>query len=118
MKKTIPILPAAADQGDSCSAAEAFALMVLGDSMEPEFHDGEVIVVEADGLAKEGSFVIAEVAGEFTFRQLARAGAGWQLRPLNPAYPPLDLPDLGAVRGVVIQKSVPGRRKATKRYVE
>jgi hypothetical protein len=37
---------------------------------------------------------------------------------LNPAYPPADIPDLAAVKGVIIQKSQPGRRRASKRYVE
>jgi DNA polymerase V len=42
----------------------------------------------------------------------------WQLRALNPVYPAVALGELSAVRGVVIQKSKPGRRRATKRYVE
>ena len=61
--RSIPIVadepPAAAD----CSGAESFALMVLGDSMAPEFVDGEVIVVEPEGLASDGSFVVAKVEG-------------------------------------------------------
>jgi len=40
------------------------------------------------------------------------------LQALNPAYPAADIPDLGAVKGVIIQKSKPGHRRATKRYVE
>jgi DNA polymerase V len=114
-RKAIPIVPAAA--GD-CSGAEAFALLVLGDSMAPEFVEGEVIVVEPEGLAADGSFVVAQVAGEWTFRQLVAATGGWQLRALNPAYPATAIADLSAVRGVVIQKSRPGRRRASKRYVE
>ena len=39
------------------------------------------------------------------------------LQPLNPAYPATPLPDLAALRGVVIQKALPGRRRASKRYV-
>ena len=114
---SIPIVPAAAtDPG--CGGGESFALMVLGDSMAPEFSEGEIIIVEPDGRVGAGSFVIAQVAGEWTFRQLAGCEGGWQLRPLNPAYPVLDLDDLSAVRGVVIQKSRPGRRRALKRYVD
>jgi SOS-response transcriptional repressor LexA len=117
-QKTIPIV-AAEEAGDpGCSGSESFALMVLGDSMAPEFVEGDIIVIEPDGHVDGGSYVIAQVAGEWIFRQLVRGAAGWQLRPLNPAYPAVDLDDLTAVRGVVIQKSRPGRRRALKRYVD
>jgi DNA polymerase V len=105
------------DPVDACASGESFALMVLGDSMLPEFAEGEVIVIEPDGLATDGSFVLAWCRDEWIFRQLRRSGDGWRLHPLNPAYPDVDIPDLGAVRGVIIQKSRPGRRRASKRYV-
>ena len=111
----VPLLPAAA--GD-CAGAEPFALMVLGDAMAPEFVAGEIIVVEPEGHATDGSFVIAQVDGDWTLRQLVRRDARWQLRALNPAYAATPLADLKAVRGVVIQKSKPGRRRALKRYVD
>ena len=69
--RTIPIVPASPDEGERCSGGESYALMVLGDSMAPEFVEGEVIVVEPEGLAGDGSFVVAEVAGEPIFRRLA-----------------------------------------------
>jgi len=103
------------------SGSESFALMVLGDSMVPEFNEGEIIVVEPDGATRDGSFVLAFVGEEWTFRQLRRlgdtGGEGWWLQPLNPAYPATPLPDLAVLRGVVIQKALPGRRRASKRYV-
>jgi SOS-response transcriptional repressor LexA len=118
-RRVIPIQPHAPDaELDACSSAEPFALMVLGDSMEPEFLEGEVILIEPEGLATDGSFVLAQLDGEWIFRQLARRADGWRLQALNPAYPAADIPDLAAVKGVIIQKSKPGRRRATKRYVE
>ena len=118
-RRTIPIRPQAVDaELEACSSAEPFALMVLGDSMEPEFLEGEVILIEPEGLATDGSFVLARLADEWIFRRLARHGAGWRLHALNPAYPAADIPDLDAVKGVIIQKSKPGRRRAGKRYVE
>ncbi|MGE0358603.1 MAG: S24 family peptidase [Burkholderiales bacterium] len=114
--RTIPIAPAGGDVEGACSGAESFALMVLGDSMEPEFAEGDVIVIEPEGLATDGAFVLARHDGEWIFRQLAADGGGWQLRPLNPAYPAIALADLSAVRGVVIQKTKPGRRRSTTRY--
>lgn len=116
--KTIPIVPVAHDEAGDCAGAEPFVLMVLGDSMAPEFAEGEIIVVEPEGLAADGSFVVAELEDGWTLRQLARAGGGWELRALDAAYPAVAIPDLTPVRGVVIQKSKPGRRRAAKRYVE
>ncbi|MCX7897662.1 MAG: S24 family peptidase [Rhodocyclaceae bacterium] len=103
----------------ACSGAEPFALMVLGDSMAPEFVEGDIIVIEPEGLARDGSFVLAFHADEWIFRQLVHdPEEGWKLHPLNPNYPDIALSDLSAVRGVVIQKSKPGRRKATKHYLD
>jgi SOS-response transcriptional repressor LexA len=105
---------------EGCSSAESFALMVLGDSMEPEFIQGDIIVIEPEGLATDGSYVMAWLEGEWIFRQLQQAGpkGGWKLVPLNPNYPSASIPDLSVIKGVIIQKSKPGRRRASKRYVE
>lgn len=118
MKKSIPIAPFAGADTSACDGAESFALMVLGDSMEPEFREGEIVIIEPAGLAGDGSYVLAQVDEEWIFRQLLKTGGGWRLAPLNAAYPARDIDDLSPVRGVIIQKSVPGRRKLTKRYVE
>lgn len=118
MNKIIPLQPES-PQGNDCAAAESFALMVLGDSMEPEFHEGEIIIIEPEGLAKDGSFVLAWHDEEFIFRQLVKREDGWWLMALNPAYPAARLgEDLSAVRGVIIQKCRPGRRRAIKSYLE
>jgi len=106
--------------GGDCSGAEVFALRVLGQDMAPEFNDGEIIVVEPGGALKDGCFVLAQVDGEWTFRQLRRCGDGWVLRALNPppgAAADRRLPDLSAVHGVIIQKAVPGRRRLSKTYL-
>lgn len=114
----IPVVQAPTDPAaDACAGAESFALMVIGDSMEPEFAEGEIIIVEPEGLARDGSYVLAFCGDEWVFRQLVGCDGDWQLRPLNPGYPTLGIPDLSAIRGVVIQKAKPGRRRATKHYV-
>lgn len=100
-----------------CGGGESFALMVLGHSMAPEFLEGEIIIIEPDGLAQDGSYVLAWHQEEWTFRQLVRSGSGWVLHPLNPAFADAPLVDLTAVRGVIIQKALPGRRRASKHYI-
>jgi SOS-response transcriptional repressor LexA len=124
-KKIIPIAPAfdlkaqaEAEEASNCASAEPFALMVLGDSMLPEFEERDIIVIEPEGLATDGSYVLAWLNDEYIFRQLVKHGDKWLLRPLNPSYPAAEIPDLTAVKGVIIQKSKPGRRKLAKRYVE
>lgn len=102
---------------DSCNSGEAFALRVIGQSMAPEFNDGEIIVIDPEGLARDGSHVLALHEGEYIFRQLRARGPGWQLLALNPAWPALTLRSLDDVRGVIIQKALPGRRRASQRYV-
>lgn len=111
--------PTADDEG-ACSGTESFALRVLGDDMAPEFLHGEIIIVEPDGALKDGSFVLAQPTGVWTFRQLCRQHDAWVLRALNPRCTDLaevPLPDLSSVRGVIIQKAVPGRRSLSKFYV-
>lgn len=101
----------------ACSGNETFALRVLGTSMEPEFMEGEIILIEPDGLLRDGRFVLAQHSGEWIFRQLCQLANGWTLHALNPAFADRPLADLSTVRGVVIQKALPGRRQASKRYI-
>ncbi|MCS6944312.1 MAG: S24 family peptidase [Sutterellaceae bacterium] len=102
----------------ACSGAEPFALMVLGSSMAPEFEHGDIVIIEPDGLATDGAFVLAHARGEWMLRQLRRQDSGWALAVLDGSEPPLPIGDLAAVRGVVIQRNRGGRRRFTKRYVE
>jgi phage repressor protein C with HTH and peptisase S24 domain len=117
-RKIIPLVPADDDRLEACSAAEPFALMVLGDSMLPEFAEGEIIIIEPEGLARDGSYVLAFHNGEHIFRQLVNLNGGWCLHPLNPAYPDAQIPDLSAVKGVIIQKQKPGSRRTRKSYID
>ncbi|HEX8980283.1 MAG TPA: S24 family peptidase [Parasulfuritortus sp.] len=118
----IPVNPAPKSVEDdlvasACAGGEPYALMVLGDSMQPEFIEGEVIVVEPEGIAKDGAYVVAWANDEYIFRQLVKHEEGWMLKPLNPLYPNIPVDDLKAVvKGVVVLKKKPGRRKEAKRY--
>jgi SOS-response transcriptional repressor LexA len=118
-RRSIPIRAEAPGDGlDLCGSGEPFALMVLGDSMAPEFREGDIVIVEPEGLARDGSYVLAEVNGELIFRLLRSRTAGWCLHALQDGHSEIELADLGCVRGVIIQKSRPGRRRETRRYVE
>lgn len=65
-----------------------YALRVRGDSMEPLFPEGHVVIVEPDLDANPGDFVIAKNGeGEATLKQLVRDGVDLFLKPLNERYP-------------------------------
>lgn len=114
-KKTIPIHEER-PESSPCESSEPYVLMVLGDSMEPEFEEGEVIVIEPDGAVGDGSFVIAYHNDDYTFRQLIQRDGSWYLHALKEGYPDEPLPDLEGIKGVVTQKKRPGIRGARKRY--
>ena len=87
--------------------------------MAPEFAEGDVIVIEPDGLATERRFVLARHDGRMDLPPAGRLGRRLAVAPPEPALPvTVDLADLSAVRGVVIQRTTPGNRKSTTRYGE
>lgn len=101
------------DEG-SCSEAELFALQVHGDSMEPEFKHGCVIVVDPAGVLKNESFVVAKNDDGLIFRQLIIDGDRYKLRPLNPVYDEEEIAGLHMVTGLVTQQ--PGHRRKDIRH--
>lgn len=65
-----------------------FALRVSGDSMEPDFREGMILIIEPELEPNPGDFVIAKNGGgETTFKQLVKDGPDWYLKPLNERYP-------------------------------
>lgn len=98
-----------------CSTAEPYALRVLGDSMEPEFEDGNIIIVDPGTSAKHGSYVVIDYDNDTTLRQFIIEEEKKILRPLNKQYPEQVISGEYRVRGVVIQKSN-GRRSSIKHY--
>lgn len=78
-----------------------FALIVEGDSMEPEFTEGMRIVVEPDMAPEIGDYVVAGNGEQATLKKLVRDGNDLYLKPLNPRYPIKPLGDsriIGVVR--------------------
>jgi SOS-response transcriptional repressor LexA len=74
----------------------AFAMRIRGDSMEPEFKAGDVVVIAPTIQPKPGDYVVATCEdGEATFKQYRSAGINerghdvFELRPLNSLYAPM-----------------------------
>ena len=67
----------------------AYALEISGDSMEPVFRDGDLVIVSPAAPIRRGDRVVARtVRGEVMAKQLARRSARRvELRSLNPAHP-------------------------------
>ena len=101
---------------DSCSALEPYALRVLGDSMEPEFADGCVIIIDPGHAPRNGSYVVVEFAGDVFFRQLVVDGERRFLKPLNPKYGGFELIPPYTIRGGVVQQA--GKRRAQRKHYE
>ena len=112
-----PTLPTAdAAPPTTCIEAEPFVLRVIDDSMEPEFAAGCIIIIDPTGVAKDGAFVLAEIEGEYIFRELRRTDGGDRLVALNDDYPSVALAaGLASVRGVMVQRAG-ARRRYHKRY--
>ena len=99
------------DNETGCAWREPFALQVLGDSMEPEFPDKCIVVIEHAERCADGMYVFVEVEGVRWFRQyrVDENGREW-LIALNDLYPEIDLTGLEwKVMGIIIQRNV--RRK-------
>ncbi len=102
--------------GSSCSASGFFALRVLGDSMLPEFKEGSIIIIDPDGLVKDGCYVLAEDEKEtYIFRQLRIQDDKYYLVPLNDLYDTVQISGLEVIKGVIIQRAGT-RRKDHKHY--
>ena len=78
--KDIPLHADLADHG-GCANSEPFALRVLGDSMEPEFRDGCIVIIDSAAAVESGSYVLAMVNGEYIFRQLIIENEQYILKP-------------------------------------
>lgn len=84
-----------------------YALRVKGDSMTnpygwPSFPEGMIIIVEPEMDFLPNDFVIIKNGDdEATFKQLVKDGSAYYMKPLNPRYPILPLPEDAVFCGVV-----------------
>lgn len=69
-----------------------FALRVKGDSMEPEFREGDTVIIDPAVAPLPGEFVVAKNGDhEATFKKYRpKANGFFELVPLNQDYPTID----------------------------
>ncbi len=99
---------------NSCEELEPFALQVLGNSMEPEFPDRCIVIIDPANNCQSGDYVMAEYDGETWFRQYIKEEDGEEcLHPLNEHYPPIYLVKPYKILGVIVQRNI---RRQVKHY--
>ena len=98
MEAQIPVAPRSSDR--------TFALRVPDDSMEPEFRESEIIIVDPTLPGKHNQFLVTRMEGNSlaTFKQLIVVGNRTYLKPLNSRYPLIDVQGAIRVCGVIVGK--------------
>ena len=84
------------------------ALKVSGESMEPDYQNGDIIYVDPDVAAVHGKDVVVRLVdrNEAAFRRLVVESELRYLKPLNPNWPDkfTHIPDDARIVGVVVGK--------------
>lgn len=83
----------------------AFALRVIGDSMEPKIPDGSIVIIDPQAPYAHGRIVLAKRTNDqqATLKQLWYDGATPTLRPLNTRYNVLEMPQDTRIIGVAVR---------------
>lgn len=70
-------------------AFDYFGLKVKGDSMMPEFRNGDTLILKKQSNCDSGDFCAVSINGtECTFKKIIKSKNGITLQPLNPDYEP------------------------------
>ncbi|MCX6644814.1 MAG: transcriptional repressor LexA [bacterium] len=94
--------------GDYLSGYEHFALKVNGDSMEGAgIYNGDIVIVKRQETARNNEIVVAileEIESEATLKRFIKDGSRIILRPENPLYEDIQIPDPRRlhINGVVV----------------
>ena len=95
------------DSFTDCSSKEPFALQVLGDSMDPEFPDQCIVIIEPSDQCFSGMYIMAMVEGVRWFRQYIDDEQGERLVALNDLYPEIPLQGLEwKPEGIILQRNI------------
>lgn len=106
-------------QADEDIGEAAFAMRISGDSMQPEFGEGDLVIIDPDIEPIPGDYVAAKNGSEeATFKKYRPRGFNpegveyFELIPLNEDYAPMrsDMCDL-AIIGVMVEHRKYRRRK-------
>ena len=68
-----------------------FGVPISGDSMEPQFHNGDAIWVQQQQTLENGEIGLMMLNGQAYVKQLDNGKNGLRLISLNRAYPPIEI---------------------------
>ena len=104
-------VPQYGDESLQCPAKcspESFVLRVRGSSMEPKFHEGDLIFVDPNAPAEHGKYVVVRIdaSNEATFKQLIIEEGSQYLKALNPDWPNriIEIDEDASICGVIVFK--------------
>ena len=69
-----------------------FALICKGDSMNPTFVDGDLVLIRQQPEVENGQIAAINIDNETTLKHVYRQESGLLLTADNPAFPPLYVP--------------------------
>ena len=93
------------DIESNCGASEPFALQVTDNSMEPEFNEGCIVIIDPVGQCIDGQYVFVEYDGVRWFRKFQEKDSKKYLIALNNIYPEILLDNSYDILGIIIQKN-------------
>lgn len=74
---------------EMAKSGDYFALQIRGDSMEPKFSDGDVVIVRKQSTIESGEIAIVIINGEdATIKKVKKHDTGIYLIPTNTNYSP------------------------------
>lgn len=75
-----------------------FGVPVRGDSMEPKFHDGDILLISMSERVEEGDIALVTMDGSGYVKKIGHG----ELLSLNPKYPPIHMTDDTRINGKVV----------------
>ena len=102
---------------DGADKENYYALYVIGDSMEPLFDDGDIVIVhKQDDFSNGDNCVILINGDEATIKKVYKGTTGIKLQAVNPYYPPRifteeEIRDLPVKVIGVVEKSIRNFKK-------
>lgn len=99
---------------EMAAQGEHFGLTIIGDSMEPRFEQGDVVIVRKQSDIDSGDIAVVLVDGlNATVKKIIKIGTSLMLMPLNNSYEPkiYDQEDIKTLPVEIIGKVVELRGK-------
>ena len=101
-------------QSNCDTNSEPYALQNLGNSMEPEFEDSCIIIIDPGMQAHHKAYVLIRYEDELYFRQYFEENGKKIIKALNPIFPSIELVKEFKVLGCIVQQKQ--RKQKAKHY--